>query len=79
MDEKAIETGLLQKNEKALEEAIHHYSPLVATIINNISNGSLTTEDIEEVLSDVFLTLWNNSEKITEGKCVCRKHTKKIS
>ncbi len=68
MDEKTIEAGLRQKNEQALAEAIRYYSPLAATIINNISRGSLTSEDIEEVLSDVFITLWNNSEKIAEGK-----------
>ncbi len=68
MDERSIETGLRHKNEAALKEAIRYYSPLAATIINNISNGSLTAEDIEEVLSDVFITLWNNSEKIADGK-----------
>jgi len=68
LDEKTIEAGLRQKNEQALAEAIRYYSPLAATIINNISRGSLTSEDIEEVLSDVFITLWNNSEKIAEGK-----------
>ena len=53
MDEKTIETGLQQKNEEALKEAIRYYSPLAATIINNISKGSLTTEDMEEVMPEL--------------------------
>jgi len=68
VDEKTIESGLRKSNESALSEAIRHYSPLVATIIKNISRGTLTTEDMEEVLSDVFITLWNNRTKIAEGK-----------
>ena len=42
---------LRNKDEKALEEIIKIYSPLAAAIIYNISKGSLTKEDIEEICS----------------------------
>ncbi len=36
----------------------------MATIIRNIANGQLTHEDIEEVVTDVFVTLWRNADKL---------------
>ena len=41
---------------------------MAATVIYNTSKGSLSKEDIEETVSDVFITLWNNAEKVQEGK-----------
>ena len=55
---------LKKHDEKALEAVIEQYSRLVATVINNISRGSLTKEDIEETVADVFVTLWNNADKV---------------
>lgn len=48
---------LKKHDEKALQAVIEQYSRLVATVINNISKGSLTKEDIEETVADVFITL----------------------
>lgn len=59
---------LRNKDEKALEEIIKIYSPLAAAIIYNISKGSLTKEDIEEICSDVFVTLWKNTDKVSDEK-----------
>lgn len=64
MNEEKLAARLRKKDEKALEEIIRRFSPLVAAIIYNISNGTLSKEDIEEVTSDVFITLWNNSDKV---------------
>ena len=55
---------LKKHDEKALQAVIEQYSRLVATVINNISKGSLTKEDIEETVADVFVTLWNNADKV---------------
>ena len=59
---------LKKHDEKALQAVIEQYSRLAATVINNISKGSLTKEDIEETVADVFVTLWNNAEKVQDGK-----------
>ena len=59
---------LKKHDEKALTQIIEQQSRLVASIIFNTSKGSLSKEDIEEVTSDVFVTLWNNAEKVQEGK-----------
>ena len=68
MDEKQLVARLHSKDEQALAEAIRFYTPLVATIIYNVAKGSLTKEDMEEVTADVFITLWNNTDKIQEDK-----------
>ena len=68
MDELKIAARLRKKDEKALAETIKEFSPLAATIIWNISKGTMSKEDIEEVMSDVFITLWNNTDKIIDDK-----------
>ena len=55
---------LKQHDEKALEQIIEQNSRFVASVIFNISKGSLSKEDIEEVTADVFVTLWNNADKV---------------
>ena len=59
---------LKQHDEKALGRIIEKYSRFAATVIYNTAKGSLTKEDIEEVVADVFVNLWNNAEKVQEGK-----------
>ena len=57
--------ALLKKgDEEALSWFIDKYSNYVGTIVNNILQGSMTHEDIEEVTSDVFVTLWQSAEKL---------------
>ena len=60
--------GLRKHDEKALEKTIEQYSRLVASVVYSVSKGSLTKEDIEEVVSDIFVTLWNNAEKVQDGR-----------
>ncbi len=59
---------LKKHDEKALVSVIKEYSRLVATVAYNISRGSITKEDIEEIVEDVFVTLWENTDKVQEGK-----------
>ena len=62
MDNIKLAKKLKKHDEKALEEIMAKFTPLVATIIYNISCGRLSTSDIEEVSADVFITLWNNAD-----------------
>lgn len=59
---------LQKRDEKAFEEIIDTYTHLVVAIINNVSKGGLTKEDVEETVADVFVTLWNNADKVQDGK-----------
>ncbi len=68
MDEHRALRELKRRNEKALIWFIDRYSAYVNTIIYNIAGSSLSSADIEEISSDVFLILWINAEKISAGK-----------
>lgn len=51
-------------DEEALEWFIDRYSAYVGTVVNNILKGSMSREDVEEVVSDVFVTLWRSASKL---------------
>ena len=55
---------LRQGDETVLPELIRQYSAYVYTIASNILSHALGEEDIEEVVSDSFLSLWENREHI---------------
>ena len=53
----------------ALEEAMDRYAAYAAKIIAAYLNRTLPPEDMEEVLSDVFISLWNSRARLEgEGK-----------
>lgn len=58
---------LKKHDESALVEIMDKYTPLVSSIIYNIGRGTLSAEDIEETAMDTFITLWKNSEKVSEN------------
>jgi len=51
-----------------LEEIINQYTNYLYTIVNNMSYGNLSDEDIEEIISDVFFIFWKNKEKFDTSK-----------
>ena len=53
---------------EALGELMDHYTPYVAAIVKNIIDPPLGDEDVEEVVSDVFLSLWRNAAQVEAGK-----------
>ena len=71
---------LKKKDESALEELMNKYTDLVASIIYNIGRGTLSREDMEEVVTDTFVTLWKNSDKVKDetlkGYLCCIAKTK---
>lgn len=59
---------LKRHDEDAFEEVMNKYLPLVSNIVYNIGRDRLSKEDMEETISDIFVILWNNTDKIIEGK-----------
>ena len=59
---------LKKHDEKTLMQIIEQQSRFVSGVIYNTSKGNLSKEDIEEVAADVFVTLWNNADKVQEGR-----------
>ena len=79
---KKLAERLKRGDESALSEIIGEFTPFVATIIRNIANGKLENEDIEEVITDVFVTLWRNADKLDADMlkpyiiCITKSRTK---
>jgi RNA polymerase sigma-70 factor (ECF subfamily) len=57
-------SGIRSGDERALCRVIDLYSAYVCTVIRNTVRDSLSHEDIEEIASDVFFSLWENASHI---------------
>ena len=69
----AILLRRLQNGESAaLGEIMEFYTPYVAAIVRNIIDPPLPEEDVEEVVADVFLSLWRNAADVEDGKTIGR-------
>ncbi|MDD6214705.1 MAG: sigma-70 family RNA polymerase sigma factor [Firmicutes bacterium] len=73
-DEARLLKQLKKKNDKAIESAIELYTPYVSTVLYNIAGAILMREDIEEIISDVFISLWQNADKIDLQKGTIRSY-----
>ena len=62
-----LSTRLRLGDHSALEEVIDRYGAYAAKIIAVYVNRVLPAEDMEEILSDVFIKLWNSRARI-EGE-----------
>ena len=67
-DEKKLLADLKRKKCTALEKAIDIYTPYISVIIYNIIGGVMTKEDVEEVVSDTFVSLWRTAETLDAEK-----------
>lgn len=59
-DEEKLLKKLKKKQRNALETAIKIYTPYIGVILFNMAGNSLSREDTEEIVSDVFIALWKN-------------------
>lgn len=64
MDEKELLRRIRKGDTDALQQIIDGYSGYVYAIVKNIIQPPLQPEDIEEVVSDVFLRLWEKAETV---------------
>ena len=51
-----------------LEKIVNKYTNYLYTSVTNMSYGNLSSEDIEEIISDVFFIFWKNKEKFDTSK-----------
>ena len=57
----------ITNNELAIEAIMKEYNHYIYTIINR-SSIMPSKEDEEEIILDVYLTLWSNKEKLDINK-----------
>ena len=58
MDEGKLVRRLQGGSRLALEQAISHFTPYVSAVVLRTLAGRGSREDMEEVVSDVFVSLW---------------------
>lgn len=67
MTEEIILRKLRRADPEGLEQLMERYIPYVSAIVWNILRYSMTPQDAEEVVSDVFLAAWNQAAEINVG------------
>ncbi len=72
IDEAKLLLRLKQKQRASIDQAIEIYTPYLSTVLYNMLGNSLPQEDIEEIISDVFVALWKNAEYIDMTKGTLR-------
>ena len=52
----------------ALDELINRYGRYVSRIVGTLIGAAMTAQDVEEVVSDVFFTLWRQADRVRLGR-----------
>lgn len=79
VDEKKLLEKLKKKDVRTLEQAIKTYTPYLSTVLYNMAGNRLSKEDGEEIIADVFITLWKNADYINLEKGTVRSYLAAIA
>lgn len=74
MDESVLLKRLQAREYLALDRAIEIYTPYLSTVLYNVAGVALSKEDTEEIISDVFVTLWTHAKNIDLNKGTLRAY-----
>ena len=74
VDETKLLFQLQKRRRNSINQAIEIYTPYLGTVLYNMVGTSLPREDIEEIVSDVFVTLWKNAKYIDLSKGTLRSY-----
>ena len=64
MENDRLIESYFENGELKIKEIVNEYSKYIFTIIQNISKNVLKNDDIEELISDVFVAIWKNQNKL---------------
>lgn len=78
-DEERLLINLKKRKRGSLEKAVDIYTAYVSVIVYNIIGDVMTKEDIEEVVSDVFVSLWRSAETLDSSKGCVRSYISVIA
>ena len=67
VEEKTIDK-YIENDALNIEKVINEYSGYIYIIVKNLAKETISKEDIEEIISDVFIAVWNNREKLDKTK-----------
>ena len=74
VDESKLLMQLKKRHKNSINQAIEVYTPYLSTVLYNMVGNGLPKEDIEEIVSDVFVVLWKNAEYIDLSKGTLRSY-----
>lgn len=64
MNDKKLAQRLKRGDRLALNRAMDAYTPYLSTVVWNAMGPAARPEDVEEVVSDAFLTLWSRRDSL---------------
>jgi len=64
LENKDVLGNYISNNVLDIEKMISEYSSYLYLIVKNMGSIAILDEDIEEIISDVFLAIWKNSENL---------------
>jgi RNA polymerase sigma-70 factor (ECF subfamily) len=79
LEETTLIQQLKQGHQSALEKIIDIYAAYVNTVVRNVIGTFMKAEDIEEVVSDAFVLLWNNAAQIRENSTTLKSYLAAIA
>lgn len=79
VDEKKLLSQLQSREYRSIDRAIDLYTPYLSTVLYNMVGNALPKEDIEEILSDVFVALWTHADRIDLKKGTLRSYLAAIA
>lgn len=68
INESRLLENLKKQRRGTLEKVIALYTPYVSAVVYNVIGAVMPKEDIEEAVSDVFLSLWRNAQTLDGEK-----------
>jgi RNA polymerase sigma-70 factor, ECF subfamily len=79
LDETALIQQLKQGNQSALEKIIDIYAAYVNTVVRNVIGTYMKAEDVEEVVNDAFVLLWNHAAQIRVNSTTLKSYLAAIA
>ena len=68
MNETKLIRALRRGQRGALDKAVAQYSGYAAAIARSVLGPAATREDLEEIVSDVFVALWRSADRLDETR-----------
>ena len=66
--DKFIRDAIINKDAAMIEKVINKYSKLLWSVVATVLINSTSESDVEEIVADTFIHLWNNPEKYEPDK-----------
>lgn len=79
VDETKLLAQLQAREYRSIDRAIDLYTPYLSTVLYNTVGNALPKEDLEEILSDVFVALWTHADRIDLSKGTLRSYLAAIA